>query len=407
MTGRALPATKLLVTVASMGILALALLAWARSQSGPMVKTVAMSGQLRKLFDSREAAVLPALPKPGEPGFPGPLVREPLDPATARLLYPMLEIGGCVFDPRMVYRREPDRSRVYFLAEHARGTYESRTNSLGMKEREEPSGDPPDLRVLVAGASNVEGVCSNEETAASLLEGLLRGRLSGMDVETLNTGTGGYDFYNVLGVLEAYRELRPDVFVVIAYGGNDFFSSVRTFRYFERMPAPQPPVRSLDLLTEDPDAFTRNLPAAEVSQAVFLREFPEDFDIAVEAACSATAEMQRICGQIGARLVCAYLPPPLQGQPGSFGPLRDRVCRALELTPSDLAVSDRIADCWLAFLESRGIAHVDLRPRFRASSRRLYWVTDTHLDVEGQRVVAEALLPLVLEGLPGVRAGGR
>jgi lysophospholipase L1-like esterase len=40
---------------------------------------------------------------------------------------------------------------------------------------------------------------------------------------------------------------------------------------------------------------------------------------------------------------------------------------------------------------------LDLRPAVRAAEERLYWVKDLHLNVDGHRRVAEALLPVVAE----------
>ena len=74
---------------------------------------------------------------------------------------------------------------------------------------------------------------------------------------------------------------------------------------------------------------------------------------------------------------------------------RATVVERLKLSAADLEISDRLADEWLAVLAERGIAHVDLRPTFRASKERLYWTTNAHIKLLGQRKIAEALLPLV------------
>ena len=75
-----------------------------------------------------------------------------------------------------------------------------------MREDGEPSAVKPDLRLLVAGASNVEGMCANAESATNVLEAALRERLPGKTVEALNAGVGSSSFYNYLPVLERYRD---------------------------------------------------------------------------------------------------------------------------------------------------------------------------------------------------------
>jgi hypothetical protein len=57
--------------------------------------------------------------------------------------------------------------------------------------------------------------------------------------------------------------------------------------------------------------------------------------------------------------------------------------------------ADRIADAWLARCDALAIPTLDLRPLFRASDERLYWETDSHLNLAGHALVARALLPLV------------
>lgn len=56
--------------------------------------------------------------------------------------------------------------------------------------------------------------------------------------------------------------------------------------------------------------------------------------------------------------------------------------------PAGLAVDDRLADGLLALLQSRGVAHLDLRPAFRSASEALYWNTDLHLNLVGHELLA-------------------
>jgi hypothetical protein len=91
-------------------------------------------------------------------------------------------------------------------------------------------------------------------------------------------------------------------------------------------------------------------------------------------------------------LVCAYLPPPMRGQPHLMREYERRACELLHEPPEIFDVSDRMADVWLTFAAARGIAHVDLRTRFRSTQQRLYWTTDTHVSVAGQQAIAKELL---------------
>lgn len=365
----------------------------ARDTAGGGVESVGMSEELQGLYRRRAAHQPIAAPRATatDDSLPAAPAREPLDEATAQLLFPMLT-RGYVFDPAMYYRRAANLEITRELAESRETAFSARTNSLGMREDTEPLASRPDWRLIVAGASNVEGVCANESSATNVLEARLRRLFPGRSIEALNAGAGGYNLYNDLGVLERYRELHPDVFVLVAYGGNDFFGCARVQRYFEHRDVPKHGPRTLASM-DDAEKFTRELGGTELSQIVYFKNNPEDLDIVVDTAWRLTAEMQRICSADGIRFVCVYLPPPLAGQPELFAEARTYVLKRQKMTADDLALSDRIADKWLAFLEAHHIEHLDLRPTFRASKARLYWQSDTHVNLIGQKVIAGALLP--------------
>ena len=394
MPSRSSPSTRLAVLALSLAVSA-ACVWWLmhRLAARPGVEIVGIGDDVRELFSKRASEGTPPTgPSPGTDAV-REIVREPIDEATAKTLFPSIKLGD-VFDPALYYRRPSNESRRYRLDEYPDGGFTKRTNSLGMREDSEPLATRPDWRVLVAGASNVECVCDNASSATNLIEAMLQKRMPGKTVEALNTGCGGYSFYNDLAVLERYRELHPDVFVLVAYGGNDFLGCVRLQRYFNHRGVPNDGPRHNTGL-EQAEKFTRELAGTEIGQVVYFLNNPDDVEIAARTLCDLTAAMERICRADGIRFVCAYLPPPLSGQPQLLGDVRETVMGSMRLTVEDLAISDRLADRWIDCLERLEIAHVDLRAKFRKSRKRLYWTTDTHVNLDGQKAIAHALMPLV------------
>lgn len=377
------------------------LVSWlvARRTAAPQSSVVAMSVELRTLYraqqDDRPLAIWSGT------GDPPPLLRLPLDEHIATLLYPMLAKPGLVYDERLHLHRAPNLDQPRGMRDGTEGTWYQRSNSLGMREDTEPAQQQPDLRILVTGASNVEAVCNNADSATNVLESRLLERYPGRTIEALNAGGAGYNFYNFLAVLERYLELDPDVFVIVAYGGNDFFGNARLYRYFNsRGPANEGP-HTCDGALEIEDQFVQSLLGTEVAQAVYYRNNPDDFAFTLEVACSALDEIAKLCRANDIELVCAYLPPPMRGQPALFGEIERTVSAAIGQPPASFDISDRLADGWLAFLEQRGIAHIDLRPRFKATESRLYWLVDSHVNTAGQRVIAQELFPLVERAIRG------
>ena len=78
--------------------------------------------------------------------------------------------------------------------------------------------------------------------------------------------------------------------------------------------------------------------------------------------------------------------------PQELEPVLGDLCKRLELTPQDLAITDSLADDYLEWVASTGIDVVDLRPVFRAQRELPYWRRDWHVDLEGHREIARALL---------------
>ena len=100
-----------------------------------------------------------------------------------------------------------------------------RSNSLGLRGPElSQSQSPNRLRIVLLGASTVMGFAAsdNEHTLSYLLESKLRRRLTGMQVEVVNGGIGGYTLADEQALLEkVLAPLRPDL-VVVYPGFNEF-----------------------------------------------------------------------------------------------------------------------------------------------------------------------------------------
>ena len=370
----------------SLAALALARFIWTvfpEAREGPTVQLID-NASVDELLARRSESVEIAPVRTGDV-YPPALIREPLSEADAALLYPALKSWDWVYDPLLYGRPSGDRDRLRKFAEHPEGVFRVRTNSLGMREDQEPRTHAPGLRILVAGDSHTEGVCNNEESFTNQLESML-----GRDVEALNAGAGSYNLYNYLGTLERYHDLSPDVFVVTVYGGNDFWGSLFLWRFFERRPEPKREPYSVGRLVDIGHGFTGPI-AQELSQVMWLLNNPDDELAAVHLAASISVEIERLAQSMGCRVVFVYLPPPLVTQPQHFADvISSQALVDSGIEEQHLLVSDRMANGWLAFLAANEMNFVDMRTRLR-SAEQAYWSTDLHLNVAGHRIVAEAL----------------
>ena len=189
--------------------------------------------------------------------------------------------------------------------------------------------------------------------------------------------------------------MNPDVFVVLAYAGNDFFGGIKQWRFFRGMGPASGGKYSGTALLESDIAFERNLLGLEIGQVAYTLNNPEDEIMALCVACSAANEIVWLAKKRGIQVVCACIPPPLVGQPGPMAAVRSRVEAQLALPPDAIDLSDRIGDRWVEFLEDQGMHFCDLRPAFRASQEPLYYADDGHINPAGHRLIGEALLPFI------------
>jgi lysophospholipase L1-like esterase len=298
------------------------------------------------------------------------------------------------YDPVRIVRYRASAPEVIPWPEHPNGHWTRIINSDGAREDHELPVPPPDLFVLVAGDSHTEGVCDNAESYSNLLEGKLLKERPERSVEVYNTGVGGYSFYNYVGVLEDFLARKPDVFVTTIFGGNDFFEVLNVQHLFDGTIAP--PLRSRSewshfLATE---TVAAGAIAQGLNQLLFLRDNPDQADLALKAALYATSEIQRLCKQNGVDWIAVYLPSAFDLPFPDIAKLRTHVKEALKIADADFEIGNNLANRMLQTLRERGVNVLDLRPIFGAETQSLYW-SDLHINLHGHEVVANALLPRV------------
>lgn len=335
-------------------------------------------------------------PKPAlEPLDPDePLPVRPWTRKQAARIYPQIFRHGQVwmFDELLGARRRPGSHAFQKHPEHPDGGFEVAFNSRGHKDREPL--ERADWRVVLTGDSQTEGVCGVEESFAQRLEARLRASFQGRTIEVVNAGIGGSNPWTYLGVLETTDDLQVDAFLPVFYGGNDFSGAVGLERVLRFRGAPNDAYRRE--WTELEPQLPAGLGPVELVQAMYFDSNPQDEDFAVAAWVSLAVEMDRRCRARGILFRPVYMPPPLQGMPAGYAAERAALQELAPGALDSIDVSDRLADAWIAALGARGIETLDLRPAFAPQTRKLHWIPDRHLNLQGQEVVADALFPALL-----------
>lgn len=348
---------------------------------------------IAELLEQRatQSPIAPTPTNENDPDEPPPLVREEIPVETARMFFPLSGLGR-PYNPKFFFARPPDVHWDVEWPEHPNGKYETRTNEIGIREDVPVRAEHPNLRVIVTGDSHTDGVCSNSESFPNVLERLLAERDPKRSVEVLNMGIGGYNFWNYLGVLEHWAPiLKPDVFVIACYGGNDFYETLGLERYFHKRKAGKASRLPIPLL----ELQGTGMVSQEFLQTGMMLSNPEDVKIAIDTANAITREILAIAAKQGCRVILLYIPPPSVGQPSDLKEELDRILPLTDWKPEELATPSRLADGWLAYGKKRGVPILDLRPIFLAETKPLYWRADRHINLLANEIIAKALLPVV------------
>lgn len=338
----------------------------------------------RRLAEGAEVAVddLEALGRELYRGLIGAV-----DENLARKYFAVLKQGRAEYVPGVLYRALPGLDFERSFQEHPAGGFRRRTNSVGRQEDQDPRDPAPDLRILVMGDSHVAGVCSNRESFPTLLEAGLAAADPRRSVEVLNLAQGSYDALNYLGTFRTWGDLEPDVLVLVIYGGNDFRGSLGLGRYLLRRGPPTPSPYQLSVLYRD-RPLGPGLVGQAVGQATFFLANPDEIDLARDLVAAVVLELAEQARARSTQFLVALLPSPCAGQPEIYLERLQAAMERVGADPAGLAVDDRLADGLLAVLQSRGVAHLDLRPAFRSASLALYWNTDLHLNLVGHELLA-------------------
>ena len=361
------------------------------NQGRGVVETQQKSGPA---FDALIAARKQILANGENATPPGPW-RWWVDETTAQKLFPM-RVSDTVYDPYCYFRHADHLDLDQVWSEHSKGIWHLRTNGLGLREDHELNKTVVDVRVLVTGDSHTDGVCENSESFANVLEASLVAAHPGKTVDVINAGKGGFSFYNYMGVLQRFLalDLKPRVFIVAVYGGNDFEEALTQWHYFNGSPRPQGAPPNFRMM-----GAAKRLDEASLSQGMLSLKYfnnnPAEVKVALDAALFVCAEIITTCRQHEIAPIFVYVPATFELDSVKTLVKFKLVLEALQLALVDLQAADTLAADFLAGLEKLGATTLDMRPTFRAASGPLYWELDHHINVDAHALIARQLAPLV------------
>jgi hypothetical protein len=271
--------------------------------------------------------------------------------------------------------------------EHPDGQFDMVTNNLGFRE-DNPTKEQKAQnvkRILITGDSHIDGVLSNKDSYPNVLEALMNAS-DEEQVEVINAGNGFYSFKNYYGLLEKYKYLKPDVYIVTVYLGNDFIENLiyeEDNLEFFRSP--------LYAYYRMKKKFIRMRTGLENSQhtnqAVFFSTYPSKIDETVSLSGDYLSKIKSICDNNDIDLEVVILPSSLEVDSS----VRERFKKA-GWDKSTLGSNIEIKNRFIEVIKSKKISFFDLSNEFSSSDQKLYWDTDSHLNISGHKLAAQLIL---------------
>lgn len=282
--------------------------------------------------------------------------------------------------------------------------FDSQLNSRGFNDIEHAIARPPTVarRIVAIGDSFAVGVVPYRDNYLTLLETGLGG--SG-PVEVINMGVAATTPADYLSILiKEGMAYQPTLVLVGVFVGNDFetprrkpyeYSYVATLAHVTsslwRAGAPvSAPLQggASDYRDDEPSLSRNRFLEIEVERAWIYDAADDRLAAAAARVAGHLREMREIARRGGADFAVVLIPDEAQIDPG----LRDEVGRASGRVPEQLDF-ERPNRAIAAELGRERIRVLDLLPLFRERGRevRLYKPQDTHWNLAGNRLAAEAI----------------
>jgi hypothetical protein len=291
-------------------------------------------------------------------------------------------------DPMVGYIHKAYARREYEWPEYAKGKITLKTNNLGFREDTDTKTDKEKgvVRILVTGDSQTDGVVNNHECFPNLLEAALNSKNQIDKFEVINGGCGYYGFDHYLLFLEKYKFLKPDIYIVAVYIGNDFLDVARILEAaggFNRRPPEY--IRTLR------DCDCDGLMDQVMNQIYYFKNFPEMKAKTVQHALEVTLKISNLCRLCNIDFLAVFLPTKADVEWQTDGSRLDKIKECLGLSESDLQINQNLKDELGKVLSKNKIAYLDLSNDMRTQENGFYWKRDYHLNDRGHRFVAEKI----------------
>ncbi|WP_430410400.1 hypothetical protein [Kordia sp.] len=273
-------------------------------------------------------------------------------------------------------------------------TTERRTNNLGFREDNDIVKKlPNEYRVLVTGDSHTDGVLKhNPQSFINIWEEKLNASDSLTYYNCINGGVGYYTFRNYLGFLKKYKYLKPDMYIINVFTGNDF----REAPIFEdnRTSVGNVFRNSYTRLKKKfYSAEKKAIPFSQgIEQTLYFQSFPSEKEKALRLAKKYLLEIKALCAQENIQLVVTLLPSKIETNPA----FKSKIQSLFDIDADAMQANEELTNDLIAWLHTENIVNYNLKPPLAQATEKVYWDEDLHINPKAHEIIGGFLFENVL-----------
>ncbi|MGE5197614.1 MAG: SGNH/GDSL hydrolase family protein [Deltaproteobacteria bacterium] len=283
----------------------------------------------------------------------------------------------------------PHARREYDWPEYKKGNIVLRTNNLGFRQDTDTEADKAKgvIRILVAGDSQIDGVVNNSESFPSVLESRLNSQNQPAKFEIINGATGYYGPDHYFLFLYKYLFLKPDVYIVVVYTGNDFLDAARILEARDGMiKRPADYLSSLRNCSRNDGAINQVM-----NQVYYFKTFAWMREKTVNHVLDRILKINELCKQHKISLLVAFLPTKADVEWQSDEEVLTKTKDCLKLSEPDLRINRELTESLIKGVSDKNINFIDLYEVMKNQNEEFFWKKDYHLNDRGHSFIAEKI----------------
>ena len=268
-------------------------------------------------------------------------------------------------------------------------TGERKTNNLGFREdtdiKEKKNNE---FRVLVTGDSHTDGSLRyNNQSFINVWETYLNEADTTTIYNCINGGTAYYTFRNYLGFLKKYKHLKPDIFLINVFTGNDFretflyednrieFSTVSNNLSFRLK-------KKIVLFGKEKLALGQG-----IDQTLYFKTFPNQKEKALSLAKKYLTEIKQLCEKENIRLIITLLPTKTETNEA----FKEKVKTAYNISEIEMKTNSQLTNTLISWLNTEAIENYNLKDTLKVANKKVFWDHDLHINNNGHKIIADYL----------------